>query len=136
VPEWGVRRALRDQNNGVDSIPDSLGYLLDTEFAKLATVAPARRPQLTEVWFLRDGDDVRISLNSSRQKTKNLAHNSSCDLFILDLADRYRYLELRGDAELEPDDHTFADRVGANMALTYVPMTNPGSGESYQTCAG
>jgi hypothetical protein len=38
----------------------------------------------------------------------------ACTLFILDLANPYRYLELRGDAELSPDDdYAFADRVGA-----------------------
>jgi hypothetical protein len=33
---------------------------------------------------------------------------------ILDLANPYRYLELRGDAEITPDDgYVFADKVGA-----------------------
>ena len=35
-------------------------------------------------------------------------------MLILDLAMPYRYLEIRGDAEITPDDdYTFADQVGA-----------------------
>ena len=44
----------------------------------------------------------------------NLERNTACTVLILDLEMPYRYLELRGDAELEPDDdYEFADRVGA-----------------------
>ncbi|HEY7627929.1 MAG TPA: hypothetical protein VH761_12710, partial [Ilumatobacteraceae bacterium] len=57
---------------------------------------------------------VRISLNTARQKTKNLAKRSPATLFILDTANPARYLEIRGDATLEPDDdYAFADQVGA-----------------------
>ena len=72
------------------------------------------RPQQSIVWFLAEGDVVRLSLNSSRQKTDNLARNPACSLLITDPKNSYRYLELRGRAKLEPDpDYTFADKVGA-----------------------
>jgi PPOX class probable F420-dependent enzyme len=94
-------------------IPPSHRDLLDGQFATLGTVGPDGRPQLSEVWFLADGDTVGISLNTARQKTKNLLANPAASLFILDLAVPYRYLELRGDAEITPDDdYVFADRVG------------------------
>jgi predicted pyridoxine 5'-phosphate oxidase superfamily flavin-nucleotide-binding protein len=54
------------------TIPDTHRDLLTLPVATLATVDPDGRPQLTEVWFLADGDDVRISLNTSRQKVRNL----------------------------------------------------------------
>jgi PPOX class probable F420-dependent enzyme len=96
------------------AIPESHHDLLDGQFATLATVGPDGRPQLSEVWFLREGDTVAVSLNSSRQKTKNLSANPAVTLFLLDLASPYRYLELRGDAEITPDgDYAFADQVGA-----------------------
>lgn len=96
------------------TVPDSHRDLLDTPFATLATVGPDGRPQVSEVWFLAEGDDVRISLHVDRQKTKNLRVNTAATLFILDLANPLRYLELRGDAELTPDDdYAFADRVAA-----------------------
>jgi PPOX class probable F420-dependent enzyme len=95
-------------------IPESHQDLLQGQVATLATIGNDGRPQLSEVWFLADDDGVAISLNTSRQKTKNLVRRPACTLFILDLANPYRYLELRGDAELSPDDdYAFADRVGA-----------------------
>src|SRR5690348_15609836 len=95
-------------------IPASHRDLLDGEFATLATVGPDGRPQLSEVWFLAEGDTVAISLNTSRQKTKNLRVNPAASVFLLDLAVPYRYLEIRGDAEIMPDDdYSFADQVGA-----------------------
>lgn len=96
------------------TIPDSHRDLLDSQFATLATVGPDGRPQLSEVWFLREGDTVAVSLNSSRQKTKNLTADPKVTLFLLDLAVPYRYLEIRGDAEVVPDDdYSFAAKVGA-----------------------
>jgi PPOX class probable F420-dependent enzyme len=96
------------------AIPASHRDLLDSQVATLAPVGPDGRPQLSEVWFLADGDQVAVSLNDSRQKTKNLVANPAVTLFILDLANPYRYLEIRGDAEITPDpDYAFADRVGA-----------------------
>jgi PPOX class probable F420-dependent enzyme len=96
------------------TIPDSHRDLLDAPVATLATVGADGRPQLSAVWFLADSDQVRVSLNDSRQKTKNLAKNPAVTLFILDAANPMRYLEVRGDATLAPDDdYAFADQVGA-----------------------
>jgi PPOX class probable F420-dependent enzyme len=96
------------------TIPASHRDLLDGQFATLATVGPDGRPQLSEVWFLAEGDTVSLSLNTGRQKTKNLLANPAANLFLLDLAAPYRYLELRGEAEVIPDDdYVFADKVGA-----------------------
>jgi PPOX class probable F420-dependent enzyme len=95
-------------------VPDSHRDLLDSPFATLATVGPDGRPQVSEVWFLAEDDGVRVSLNDTRQKTKNLMANPVISLFLLDLANPLRYLELRGDAEVTPDDdYSFADRVAA-----------------------
>ena len=66
------------------------------------------------MWFLNDDGAVKMSLNVARQKTKNLTANPAANLFILDTANPARYLEIRGDATLEPDpDYAFADRLGA-----------------------
>ena len=79
------------------------------------------------VWFLADGDTIRISLNSSRQKTKNLLANPAVDLLILDLEHTYRYLEVRGHAEVDPDpDYVFADLVGAKYGSDLRAHDQPG----------
>jgi PPOX class probable F420-dependent enzyme len=95
-------------------IPDPYRDLLDARVATLATAGADGWPQLSEIWFLAEGDTIRLSLNTSRQKTKNLRRDPKCTLFILDVANTFRYLELRGEAVVEPDDeYRFADQVGA-----------------------
>jgi PPOX class probable F420-dependent enzyme len=95
-------------------VPDSHRDLLDSKYATLATNGPDGRPQVSVVWFLADSDTVKISLNTTRQKVRNLRRNPACTVLILDLANPLRYLEIRGDARLVPDDdYEFADRVGA-----------------------
>ncbi len=95
-------------------ISESHRDLLDADVAVLATVGSDGRPQLSAVWFLAEGDTLAVSLNTARQKTKNLEANAIATLFILDRQNPYRYLEVRGDVTIEPDDnYVFADRVGA-----------------------
>jgi PPOX class probable F420-dependent enzyme len=94
--------------------PQSHADLLEAQFATLATIGRDGGPQLTEVWFLHEDGELKVSLNSSRLKTKNLKARPRCSLFILDLENAYRYLDVRGVARIEPDeDYAFADRVGA-----------------------
>jgi PPOX class probable F420-dependent enzyme len=108
-------------------IPASHRDLLDAQVATLGTVGPDGRPQLSEIWFLADGDTVGLSLNTARQKTKNLQANPAATLLILDLANPYRYLEIRGDAEIAPDDdYTYADRVGAKYQADLRDRDQPG----------
>ena len=66
------------------SIPETHRDLLDAAVATLATIGPDGRPQQTAVWFLADGDTVRLSLNTDRQKVKNLQANPAADLLVLD----------------------------------------------------
>jgi PPOX class probable F420-dependent enzyme len=108
-------------------IPDSHRDLLSGTFATLATVGPDGRPQVSEVWFLADGDTLQFSLNTARQKTRNLRRNPACTAFLLDVANPYRYLEVRGDAEVIPDgDYSFAERLGAKYGADLRAIDQPG----------
>jgi PPOX class probable F420-dependent enzyme len=108
-------------------IPASHRDLLDAQVATLGTVGQDGRPQLSEVWLLAEGDTVRISLNTSRQKTKNMLAHPGVSLFLLDLAVPVRYLEIRGDAEIvADDDYAFADRVGAKYQADLRTRDRPG----------
>ena len=92
------------------SIPDSHRDLLDAKVATLATVGSDGRPHQSVVWFVADGDTIKLSLNSARQKSKNLRANPVVDLLILDVGNTQRYLEVRGDATIESDaDYVFSD---------------------------
>jgi PPOX class probable F420-dependent enzyme len=94
--------------------PESHRDLLDAPVATLATIGKDGLPQMTEIWFLHDEGELRTSLNDSRLKTRNLQQRPECGLMILDLANPYRYLTVRGRATVEPDDdYAFAAKLGA-----------------------
>jgi len=96
------------------SFPESHSDLLDGQVASFATIDSDGFPQVTAVWFLHDGGELKLSLNTARRKTQNLAERPECSLFLLDLANPYRYLEVRGRARIEPDDdYVLAGKVGA-----------------------
>jgi len=99
------------------TIPDSHRDLLSAQVAVLGTIGASGRPQLTATWFLAEGDTVKLSLNTTRQKVKNLQANPKVSLLIPGIPP-YRYLELRGEAELSPDDdYAFADKVAAKYGV-------------------
>jgi PPOX class probable F420-dependent enzyme len=98
----------------MNSFPDSHKDLLDAQVATLATIGGNGQPQQTEIWFVHDDGELKLSLNDSRLKTRNLMKRPQCSLFILDLENPYRYLEVRGTARIEPDDdYAFAKRLAA-----------------------
>jgi PPOX class probable F420-dependent enzyme len=97
------------------TVPQSHQDLLNAQVATLATLGSDGYPQVTALWFLLDEDGVlRLSLNSSRQKVKNLQAHPECTFFVLDTANPYRTLEIRARAEIQPDvEHTFAKKLSA-----------------------
>jgi len=114
------------------TVPDSHADLLQAPVATLATVGPDGRPQLSSVWFLAEDGVVRFSLHSNRQKTRNLQANPVIDVHILDAANPMRYIEVRGDAVIEPDDdYTFADRLGAKYGGADLRVMDAGQGRRF-----
>ena len=108
-------------------IPDSHRDLLGAQIGVLGTIGASGRPQLSATWFLTDGDTVQISLNTARQKVKNLQADPKVSFLILDPGNPYRYIELRGDAEISPDDdYAFADKVGAKYGDDLRNRDKPG----------
>jgi PPOX class probable F420-dependent enzyme len=107
-------------------VPESHQDLLQSSVASLATIGPDGRPQLTEVWFLYEDGSIALSLNSSRQKTKNLMARPHCSLLILDLAIPQRYVEIRGDVEVTPDDGSFVEKVGKKYSVDMSGWDQPG----------
>lgn len=98
------------------TIPDSHRDMLEqSPIVTLATVGPDGFPQVSAMWFLVEEDGaIAASLNTSRQKVKNLQRTPEAALFFIDLGNPYRTLEIRARAENAPDpDYAFADQVGA-----------------------
>jgi PPOX class probable F420-dependent enzyme len=109
------------------TIPESHQDLLDGQVATLATIDDAGFPQLTEVWFLYDDGELKISLNSGRSKTENLERRPECSVVLLDLQNPYRYVEIRGRARIERDvDYSLADKVGAKYGVNLREYDRPG----------
>jgi len=108
-------------------IPDSHKGLLGAQVGVLGTVGASGRPQLSATWFLAEGDTVKISLNTTRQKLKNLQADPKVSFLIFDPENPYKYVELRGDAEITPDDdYAFADKVGAKYGSDLREHDGPG----------
>jgi PPOX class probable F420-dependent enzyme len=109
------------------TIPETHHDLLQSDVAILATVGRDGYPQVTALWFLFDEDGmVRLSLNTARQKVKNLRAHPECTFFILDRANPGRTLEVRARAELSPDpDYTFADKLGRKYGANVRMMDRP-----------
>jgi PPOX class probable F420-dependent enzyme len=96
------------------TIPESHQGLLNADVGILATIGQDGYPQVTAVWFLFDEGKIKLSLNTTRQKVKNLQAHPKCTFFILDPANPYRTLEVRARAEITPDlDYAFAKKLGA-----------------------
>jgi PPOX class probable F420-dependent enzyme len=95
------------------TVPESHQALLQAPVATLATVGQDGYPQVTATWFLYDDDGaLKLSLNTSRQKVKNLQAHPECTLFILDPKNPYRTLEIRARAEITPDpNYVFANKL-------------------------
>lgn len=109
------------------TIPASHANLLEAQIAILATIGPDGYPQVSALWFLHDDGQVKLSLNTSRQKVKNLRAHPACTLFILDPTNPYRTLEIRAQAEVSPDDdYAFADKLGRKYGADLRTRDKPG----------
>ncbi|MCH5673209.1 PPOX class F420-dependent oxidoreductase [Streptomyces gilvus] len=79
--------------------------LLDgRNFAAVATLGPDGSPQNSVVWIKREGDTVLFSSTDGRQKVRNLRRDPRVSLSVFDLADPYTSVEIRGTAEILPDE--------------------------------
>jgi len=109
------------------TFPKSHSDLLDAQVATLATIGGDGFPQLTELWFLYDEGELKTSLNTSRLKTRNLMKRPECSMMVLDLNNPYRYLVVRGNAKIEPDDdYAFANKLGAKYSADVSVHDQPG----------
>ena len=112
------------------TIPSSHADLLESKaLANVATIGPDGAPQNNPVWFAWDGTHVLFSQTTGRQKYRNLKNSPKVALSIVDSADPYRYLEIRGTvAEIVDDEgNAFID----SMAQKYIdqptyPWHQPG----------
>ncbi len=65
-------------------------------FAHVATVGADGSPQVTPVWVEFDGTHVVFNTEKKRAKVRNLEREPRVSLSVMDPANPYRYVEIRG----------------------------------------
>lgn len=82
------------------TIPDGYAALLEQpNYGHLATVRPDGTPQVNPMWFDWDGELLRFTHTTKRQKYRNIKATPQIAMSISDPANPYRYLEVRGVVE-------------------------------------
>jgi PPOX class probable F420-dependent enzyme len=115
------------QNDPMTTFPDSHQDFLDFSIAVLSTVGGDGFPQSTLLWFIHDEGEIKLSLNDSRLKTKNLLKRPQVSLLIPDFNNPMRYLEIRGTAIATPDEGgALAGKVGAKYGADLSVHDAPG----------
>ncbi|MEU5340236.1 MULTISPECIES: PPOX class F420-dependent oxidoreductase [unclassified Streptomyces] len=105
------------------SFDDSVRALLDGKnFAGVATLGPGGAPQNSVVWFKREGDTVLFSSTDGRQKIRNLRRDPRISVSVYDLADPYTSVEIRGTAEILPDE---GKRLPYELSHKYLGIDPP-----------
>ena len=77
-----------------------LAFLDGINFAVVATLNPDGSPQLTVVWYLREGNELVFNTAAGRLKHRNLLRDPRLSATVLS-ADGYRYITAKGSATLD-----------------------------------
>jgi PPOX class probable F420-dependent enzyme len=118
--------------NEVIPVPDSLVDMLAWEskaLAHIATIGSDGGPRSSPVWFDWENDQIRVSLYDSSQKMENLRRDPRLSLSIVDPANAYRYIEIRGVAvlfELDTGLEFITRMAGRYLGLDHFPWHEEG----------
>jgi PPOX class probable F420-dependent enzyme len=101
------------------TVPEKFMDLLEKPaFASLATIMPDGSPQVTPVWFDYDGQHFLVNSALGRVKDRNMRRNPHVALSIMDPANPYRYMEIRG--EVTEITQQGADQLIDKLAKKYM----------------
>lgn len=85
-------------------IPASHRDLLERPIVvALATMLGSGQPHLNPMWCTVEGQQVLISTIEERQKARNLHRNRRATLLAIDPDNVYRWMEIRGMVEIDPE---------------------------------
>lgn len=106
---------------------DATRQLLDApNFATLATLNPDGSPQTSVIWIGLDGDTVVFSSTTARKKIRNITRDPRVSLTVVDLANPYRTVEIRGRVELTDDpDKELSHRLSHKYVGEDPPAEGP-----------
>jgi PPOX class probable F420-dependent enzyme len=88
----------------------------EPNFATVATTNPDGSAQLSIVWIDWDGEHVVFNTAAGRVKPRNIERDPRVSVLVIDGKDGYRWVAVRGRAELTPEG---ADEHIDRMARKY-----------------
>lgn len=96
-------------------------------FGHVATLGPDGSPQSSPVWIDWDGEFLRFSQTTTRQKLQNLRRDGRISVSATDPDDPYMYVEVRGvvDRVEEDRDKAFINQMAQKYLGTPYPWDNP-----------
>ena len=107
------------------AIPQGYETLLERPlYGHLATTRPGGNAQVNPMWFDWDGELLRFTHTTKRQKYRNVTANPNVAMSISDPDNPYRYLEVRGVVEEIVPDPTGAFYLHLNDRYSG-PLTEP-----------
>ena len=114
--------------------------------ASLATLLPDGRPQVTPVWIDYDGNNIIVNTAKGRLKDRNMRRDPRVSIAVVDPANPYRYVEVRGRVTditeegadshidkmakkyLDKDKYPFAQPGEVRVVYTITPEHTQGNG--------
>ncbi|GAB3169266.1 PPOX class probable F420-dependent enzyme [Micromonospora palomenae] len=107
---------------------EDLALLAEPQLAHVATVEADGTPHVTPVWVDTDGEHILFNTALGRQKSINIERNPMVAVSVVDKADDFRTLWVKGAAELITEG---ADEHIDRMAKKYLgqdtyPFRQPG----------
>jgi PPOX class probable F420-dependent enzyme len=117
------------------TIPETHYDVLDAQsFATVATVMPDGMISNNVVVLIREGANIAFSTLKSRQKYRNLAKDPRVGICVMHPDNAWKYLEIRGEVELEEDeDRSFIQQI-ARKYLNQDEYPYDGPGDERITC--
>ncbi|OKI47342.1 PPOX class F420-dependent oxidoreductase [Micromonospora sp. CB01531] len=105
-----------------------LALLAEPQLAHVATIEPDGTPHVTPVWVDTDGEHIVFNTAVGRKKYRNIERNPSVAVSVVDKADDFRTLWVKGTAEFVTEG---ADEHIDRMAKKYLgqdtyPFRQPG----------
>jgi len=94
-------------------IPEEfLDMLQSKALMNVATIGPKGEPQVSATLFGWNGTSIFFTMNKIRQKRRNLEREPRIALLIVDPAQAFRSLEIRGKARISDDiDYRFTNQL-------------------------
>ena len=118
---------------GAMTSAERTAFLADVHVGVLAVDEPGRGPHALPIWYLYEGDDVLIGIDSSSRKAELLRAAGRAAVTVQSEVAPYKYVSVEGPVVREPafhDELALAVRyLGDELGVWYVEH-NPRTAES------